>query len=127
MYFWSICIQKKYFLEVPKLENVSRNMQMLIICCVHFRCSSSFVGFCTAVKRGGMLGLPPPSCPLRLCGIIGYDGRINDTVYCYPTVRSDQQTAVVFFGGDVQVLLHKFLEGLYATQGLVTTKPQTTV
>lgn len=66
------------------------------------KCWSSFAGFCSAVERGGMLGLPPPSCPLRLCGITGYDGRINDTVYCYPTVRSDQQTAVVFFGGDVQ-------------------------
>lgn len=45
---------------------------------------------------------PAPSCPLRLCGVTGYDGRINDVVYCYPTVRAQAHTAVVFFGGDVQ-------------------------
>lgn len=50
-----------------------------------------------------MLGTPPPACPVRLCGVTGYDGRINDVVYCNPAVRAEQDMAVVFFGGDVQV------------------------
>ena len=50
-----------------------------------------------------MLGAPPPACPVRLCGVTGYDGRINDVVYCNPAVRAEQDMAVVFFGGDVQV------------------------
>jgi hypothetical protein len=40
-----------------------------------------------------------------LCGVTGYDGRINDIVYCHPAVRAEQDMAVVFFGGDVQVCL----------------------
>jgi hypothetical protein len=50
-----------------------------------------------------MLGTPPPACPVRLCGVTGYDGRINDVVYCHPAARAEQDMAVVFFGGDVQV------------------------
>nr|CAD7430402.1 unnamed protein product [Timema monikensis] len=52
--------------------------------------------------KGRMLGSPPPVCPIRLCGITGYDGRVNDVVYCHPSLRADHQTVVVFFGGDVQ-------------------------
>jgi hypothetical protein len=50
-----------------------------------------------------MLGTPPQACPVRLCGVTGYEGRINDVVYCHPAVRAEQDMAVVFFGGDVQV------------------------
>ncbi|XP_066992811.1 mitochondrial protein C2orf69 homolog isoform X2 [Anabrus simplex] len=56
----------------------------------------------TTTKLGRMLGTPPPSCAIRLCGVNGYDGRINDVVYCHPLERAENDTAVVFFGGDVQ-------------------------
>ncbi|KAK5650683.1 hypothetical protein RI129_001712 [Pyrocoelia pectoralis] len=49
-----------------------------------------------------MLGVLTPCCPVRLCGIIGYDNRINDVVYCPPTVYETLHSTVVFFGGDVQ-------------------------
>lgn len=41
-------------------------------------------------------------CSIRLCGITGFDRRINDVVYCFPSVKSDDVSSVVFFGGDVQ-------------------------
>lgn len=44
-----------------------------------------------------------PAYPVRFCNVPGYDGRCNDVVYCHPVVRAEQQTTVVFFGGDVQV------------------------
>lgn len=70
------------------------------------RCSREVGRGCGALssERTVMLGVPASSCvcPLRLCGVTGYDGRINDVVYCYPSVRTDSHTAVIFFGGDVQ-------------------------
>lgn len=44
----------------------------------------------------------PSSGPLRLCGLVGYEGRTNDVIYCHPTEKSSNQSALVFFGGDVQ-------------------------
>lgn len=71
----------------------------------YFTCFVSFFHCWTqdsTRKLGRMLGTPPPACPVRLCGVTGYDGRINDVVYCHPAVRAEQDMAVVFFGGDVQ-------------------------
>ncbi|XP_033611441.1 UPF0565 protein C2orf69 homolog isoform X3 [Cryptotermes secundus] len=71
----------------------------------YFTCFVSFFHCWTqdsTRKLGRMLGTPPPACPVRLCGVTGYDGRINDVVYCHPSVRAEQDMAVVFFGGDVQ-------------------------
>lgn len=45
-----------------------------------------------------------PPIPVRICAVAGYDGRVNDIVYCPPSVRSDHNKAVIYFGGDVQVL-----------------------
>lgn len=56
-----------------------------------------------------MLGAPPSSCPLRLCGISGYDGRVNDIIYCHPLVRPESDVAVVFFGGDVQARIYNLI------------------
>jgi len=55
----------------------------------------------------------PPPIPVRLCSVAGYDGRVNDIVYCPPTSRTDQNKAVIYFGGDVQVKsvkLNEFFE-----------------
>ncbi|XP_031333086.1 UPF0565 protein C2orf69 homolog isoform X1 [Photinus pyralis] len=49
-----------------------------------------------------MLGVLTPSCPIRLCAIMGYDKRVNDIVYCPPTLHDTLHSTVVFFGGDVQ-------------------------
>ncbi|XP_063227881.1 mitochondrial protein C2orf69 homolog isoform X2 [Bacillus rossius redtenbacheri] len=49
-----------------------------------------------------MLGSPHPACPIRICGVTGYDGRTNDIVYCCPTIRAEKDTALIFFGGDIQ-------------------------
>jgi hypothetical protein len=46
-----------------------------------------------------------PPIPVRICAVAGYDGRVNDIVYCPPSVRSDHNKAVIYFGGDVQVFL----------------------
>ncbi|XP_059472831.1 mitochondrial protein C2orf69 homolog isoform X2 [Neocloeon triangulifer] len=46
----------------------------------------------------------PPPTPIRLSSVAGYDGRVNDIVYCPPSVRSDHNKAVIYFGGDVQDL-----------------------
>jgi hypothetical protein len=48
----------------------------------------------------------PPPIPVRLCAVAGYDGRVNDIVYCPPSSRSDQNKAVIYFGGDVQVRVY---------------------
>lgn len=57
----------------------------------------------SSVREGSrMLGTPPSSCPIRLCGVTGYDGRVNDIIYCHPLVKAENNTAVVYFGGDVQ-------------------------
>ncbi|KAF4517493.1 hypothetical protein B566_EDAN004532 [Ephemera danica] len=43
-----------------------------------------------------------PPTPVRLCSVAGYDGRVNDVVYCPPASRTTHNTAVIYFGGDVQ-------------------------
>ena len=47
--------------------------------------------------------------PIRLKSIIGYDGRINDISYCYPLNEPKELNetipAVIYFGGDVQVII----------------------
>lgn len=50
-----------------------------------------------------MMGVATPVFPIRLCGIVGYEGRINDVVYCHPIVKTDNPSTIVFFGGDMQV------------------------
>lgn len=52
-----------------------------------------------------MLGATTPAFPIRLCGIVGYEGRINDVVYCHPIIRTENPSTVVFFGGDMQDFL----------------------
>ncbi|XP_071450932.1 mitochondrial protein C2orf69 homolog isoform X2 [Hetaerina americana] len=42
------------------------------------------------------------STPIRLSGVGGYDGRSNDIVYCPPATHTLRNSAVIFFGGDVQ-------------------------
>lgn len=45
-----------------------------------------------------------PELPIRLRVVTGFQNRINDVVYSPPIVRHDEEpTAVVYFGGDVQV------------------------
>lgn len=42
--------------------------------------------------------------PIRLRTVAGFQNRVNDVVYCPPLVKHDEEaTAVVYFGGDVQV------------------------
>lgn len=42
--------------------------------------------------------------PIRLRTVTGFQNRVNDVVYCPPLVKHDEEsTAVVYFGGDVQV------------------------
>lgn len=48
-----------------------------------------------------MLGSTPCG-PIRLPAVPGYEGRVNDVIYSPPQIRSDQDSAVVYFGGDVQ-------------------------
>lgn len=59
------------------------------------------------VKLWNMLGASAPGFPIRLCGILGFDGRINDVVYCHPLVQSEKKSTVVYFGGDMQVTQKK--------------------
>lgn len=45
--------------------------------------------------------------PIRFSSVNGYDGRTNDILYSPPKLKpggNDEQTAVVYFGGDVQVM-----------------------
>lgn len=42
---------------------------------------------------------------LKLKGVVGYKGRQNDVIYCHPLERSEQTTAVIYFGGDIQASL----------------------
>lgn len=53
--------------------------------------------------QGRMLGLPPLPCPLRLKDVKGFEGRTNDIIYCSPKKSEQPASAVVYFGGDVQV------------------------
>lgn len=65
----------------------------------------TFLQTSTSELLGGrMLSTTPvtTSSPLRLCGLVGYEGRTNDVIYCHPTEKSSNQSALVFFGGDVQ-------------------------
>lgn len=43
--------------------------------------------------------------PIRLRAVSGFQNRLNDVVYCPPLIKHDDEppTAVVYFGGDVQV------------------------
>ncbi len=50
-----------------------------------------------------MLGSAAPSGPIRLLAVPGYEGRVNDVIYHPPQTRSEEDTAVIYFGGDVQV------------------------
>lgn len=54
------------------------------------------------MKLQSMLGVLTPVFPIRLCGITGYDKRVNDVVYCPPNVQKPVHSTAVFFGGDVQ-------------------------
>lgn len=48
----------------------------------------------------------PKGGPVRINGIKGYQNRTNHIIYCPPLLRSkDDCTAVVYFGGDVQVCI----------------------
>ncbi|XP_034251075.1 UPF0565 protein C2orf69 homolog isoform X2 [Thrips palmi] len=49
-----------------------------------------------------MPGSAPPCGPVRLPAVPGYEGRVNDIIYYPPQIRSEQDTAVIYFGGDVQ-------------------------
>lgn len=51
-----------------------------------------------------MLGSASSYGPIRLPAVPGYEGRINDIIYSPPQARSEEETAVIYFGGDVQVL-----------------------
>ncbi|KAF5301598.1 hypothetical protein FQR65_LT08903 [Abscondita terminalis] len=69
---------------------------------------------CGYVKLRNMLGeLTPAVFPIRLCGITGYDKRVNDIVYCPPNVQKHVNSTVVFFGGDVQ----DFTENMQSDRG----------
>lgn len=48
-----------------------------------------------------------PVGPIRLNSIKGYSNRTNNVIYCPPLIKTppdDTPTAVVYFGGDVQVI-----------------------
>lgn len=51
----------------------------------------------------------PNGGPIRLNGVKGYSTRTNNVIYCPPLIRSSNNkedgpgSAVVYFGGDVQV------------------------
>ena len=50
-----------------------------------------------------------PAHPFRIFAVGGFQNRTNDIVYCPPIIRQqnhteDESTAVVYFGGDVQVI-----------------------
>lgn len=60
--------------------------------------------------------------PLRFCAVNGFDGRTNDMLYSPPIEKPDsneESSAVVYFGGDVQVwyiilnLFHAINNNLY--------------
>lgn len=51
-----------------------------------------------------------PTPPIRLCSILGYDDRVNDIIFCPPAIQSDEHSTVIYFGGDVQVLIALFFQ-----------------
>lgn len=60
---------------------------------------------------GGTAGRygPQSTIPIRLNAVSGFQNRENDVVYCPPLVKhDDESTAVVYFGGDVQVNIFMF-------------------
>lgn len=73
--------------------------------------SSISTGTNTETPTGVCVGIAGPSAPtaspelpIRLRIVSGYQNRVNDIVYLPPFVRHDEEpTAVVYFGGDVQV------------------------
>lgn len=47
--------------------------------------------------------------PFRLFAVSGFQNRTNDIVYCPPILKNlneneDDSTAIIYFGGDVQVI-----------------------
>lgn len=63
------------------------------------------------------MGASSPVETYRFCGTIGYEGRTNDLVYCYPSTRTKERTTVVYFGGDMQVrIMHSKLVYLLLLQ-----------
>lgn len=47
---------------------------------------------------------PLPGGPIRLSNVQGYEQRMNDVIYCPPLEKyTDENLAVVYFGGDIQV------------------------
>lgn len=63
-----------------------------------------FLVFVSDVKKLSMLTAAEESAlPLRFCGVAGFEDRNNDVIYCHPVVRTEKQSTVVFFGGDMQV------------------------
>uniref|UniRef100_A0A1B0CQM4 Potassium channel domain-containing protein n=2 Tax=Lutzomyia longipalpis TaxID=7200 RepID=A0A1B0CQM4_LUTLO len=73
-------------------------------------------------KRRRMLGNNPARCtggggPIRLTGVSGFEGRVNDVIYCPPLQKHSEadgeepeNTAVVYFGGDIQAYIKYNLE-----------------
>lgn len=54
---------------------------------------------------GGRTGAQNSTIPIRIRAVSGFQNRSNDVVYCPPLIKSEDEppTAVVYFGGDVQV------------------------
>lgn len=71
--------------------------------------------------EGGGLKTATPSAkntggPIRLSSVQGYETRTNDVIYCPPLEKAYiregkelQNTAIVYFGGDIQVSRRIFL------------------
>lgn len=60
------------------------------------------------MNLGGRYGAPNSAPgPFRISAVVGYESRANDIVYCPPIKpiieNEEESTAVVYFGGDVQV------------------------
>lgn len=49
---------------------------------------------------------------IRLLQINGYANRINDIIYCKPVTVEQNDSVVVFFGGDVQVRMFSVKKSL---------------
>lgn len=60
----------------------------------------------TMINSGDPDRTPLPVGPIRLNSIKGYSNRTNNVIYCPPLIKTapdEVPTAVVYFGGDVQV------------------------
>lgn len=58
----------------------------------------------TISMLGGLAPTEQSAYPIRFSSVLGHDERRNDVIYCHPAVRSEKQSTVVFFGGDMQVI-----------------------